>query len=612
MANGSDIPSSPVLQAADAHLNWMRRWARVSDGEGGGQSDTKLVTDRAGLSGPFFLKILRSQNDPNRRRRMFREVAAYKTLTHRGIPKLIDSNADHYDDLAYKLYLVTEYVEGTTLEERITSAPLSSDDAVKVVTGVLEIVGYCHSAGVLHRDIKPDNVMLRAGSLSEPVLVDFGLSFNEVEAQPLTTLPAEEVGNRFLRLPEFSVGNDNTSRRNGVSDVTQCCGLLLYALTGDIPGALMTGDSAQMPHQRDEVRAKLQRRVSSDRFLQLQRIFDRGFRADVSHRWQSAGELREQLEKLTLPIKAETLSVHDKLKRIATEAETPHIKSANTLAQRRREVCLQVNRKAHAIVEANSGGLFTLSQSGGSTPYETRLAVTKFGERDVEQWLRVVCASEGADLAVSLIHYDGDVRELARLLPTDDVSNFQQLDQVLLDVLAEEMHRRLPATAEGSVQPSITGLTTSDFDILKVSCSRLMEQDEEFTHLDDVREAAIDESESVVMESVDALEERGFLIVSRYSGGCQWRVTPYGFEQYARACVADFDDLVLKTTNLVAQGGINSNVELQGRLGISQHIVDHTLWVLEQQSLIELMRMDNGFCRIVRVSATLRRSVNRT
>ena len=52
---------------------------------------------------------------------MYREVAAYRTLEHPRIPKLVDSNTDNYEDPAFKLYLVTEYIVGTTLSQYIVS-----------------------------------------------------------------------------------------------------------------------------------------------------------------------------------------------------------------------------------------------------------------------------------------------------------------------------------------------------------------------------------------------------------------------------------------------------------------------------------------------------------
>jgi hypothetical protein len=99
---------------------FSKRWSAQSDLEGGGQGDVKLVVRSDGRDGTVcFLKILRQQNDPERRRRMYRGVAAYRTLEHPRIPKLVDSNAEEYEDSTFKLYLVTEYIPGMTLSQFI-------------------------------------------------------------------------------------------------------------------------------------------------------------------------------------------------------------------------------------------------------------------------------------------------------------------------------------------------------------------------------------------------------------------------------------------------------------------------------------------------------------
>ena len=66
-----------------------------------------------------FLKILSRQGDTERRARFFREASAYATVDHDGIPRLVESNAHHHQDLAYKVYLITEFIEGPTLTKYV-------------------------------------------------------------------------------------------------------------------------------------------------------------------------------------------------------------------------------------------------------------------------------------------------------------------------------------------------------------------------------------------------------------------------------------------------------------------------------------------------------------
>src|SRR5205823_165431 len=106
-------------------------------------------------------------------------------LNHSGVARWAESNADdtHDDE---ELYLVTEYVKGPTLSEVVQSATQSKDVAATIVINLLETLAHCHNEGPVHRDIKPDNVVLRDGDPSRPVLLDFGLTFNaELESDGL-------------------------------------------------------------------------------------------------------------------------------------------------------------------------------------------------------------------------------------------------------------------------------------------------------------------------------------------------------------------------------------------------------------------------------------------
>jgi len=177
---------------------------------------------------------------------MHREVTALQTLDHPGIPKLLDSNSSEFDSESV-LYLIMEYIEGPTLAEVVGNGTLSLTDAQRLLLGLLEILEYTHRRGIVHRDIKADNVILGDGRAEKPVLIDFGLSFNKEEelSSPLTH-SGQQLGNRFLVLPELQL--TSSLQRDPRSDLTQCVGVLFYAVTGVVPVALMD-ESSRLPHQ---------------------------------------------------------------------------------------------------------------------------------------------------------------------------------------------------------------------------------------------------------------------------------------------------------------------------------------------------------------------------
>jgi len=153
----------------------------------------------------YVLRILRRQDDPERRQRMNREVSALRLLGHSGaVPQFIESNTDQHADLNVPLYFVAEYVTGQTLEERVNQSPLQPAEALRLNIQLCNILVKCHEKGVLHRDIKPDNVVLRGVSAVDPILIDFGQSFNRDEVDnPRLTPAGQQLGNRFLHLPEL-------------------------------------------------------------------------------------------------------------------------------------------------------------------------------------------------------------------------------------------------------------------------------------------------------------------------------------------------------------------------------------------------------------------------
>ncbi len=195
-----------------------------------------------------------------------------------------------------KIYIVTKFIDGETLEDHISRNTLKLQEMLDFSRPLLDAIHHAHSIGVFHRDIKPENILL-AGCLTEnPVLIDFGISFNDEESLvSAATFHGQQLGNRFLHLPELHKG-----ARDPRSDLTQFCGALLYSLTGLYPVSLIDA-SGKHPHQTNDVRYKIDNmpdnKISKARLL---RVFDKAFQVKLDDRWQTADELLNALENVIL------------------------------------------------------------------------------------------------------------------------------------------------------------------------------------------------------------------------------------------------------------------------------------------------------------------------
>lgn len=279
---------------------WQDTWNPVLGSSlRGGQGTSFLATRKDGTPGRVFIKQLRKPRNMEARKQFRREVAAYETLDHRGLPTLLADNSASWRDPAIPLFLVLECIEGTTLDSVIHEhGPMPIETAVACVLSIAESIAYCHAEGVLHRDLKPSNVMLRDGNPATPVVMAFGLSFN-VGFNELGDVAQseEEIGTRFLRLPEAWSGN-----QNAISDVTQLAGVFLFALTGIEPRILLDQDG-NMPHRRGNEGTLLRALALDDtRFLRLMSLFDRAFATPSAERFQSAAEFRSAVEAIVAPV----------------------------------------------------------------------------------------------------------------------------------------------------------------------------------------------------------------------------------------------------------------------------------------------------------------------
>src|SRR5262252_1967290 len=129
-------------------------------------------------------------------------------------------------------YFSMKFVEGGQLDEVVKQAPMSARQAVELVAKVARTVHYAHEHGILHRDIKPGNILVDAKG--EPNLTDFGLA-RLVESESTVTRTIEVLGTPSYMAPEQAAGNN--TKPTTATDVYGLGAVLYQLLTGHPPFA---------------------------------------------------------------------------------------------------------------------------------------------------------------------------------------------------------------------------------------------------------------------------------------------------------------------------------------------------------------------------------------
>ncbi len=340
---------------------WKENWKIINQIGGGGQGQTFLVKPQndSYLPGQYVLKTLNRPKDEDRRARMHKEVAALEILENLGIPKVIDSNSQQFKDLETPLYLVSEFIQGKTLDAFLKENTMNLIDAVIFFIKLLDIVEYCHKKDVIHRDIKPDNIIIADNN--NPVLIDFGLSFNKEDNEISLTPTWQHLGNRFLYLPELS--EKSSLQRDYRSDITQCCGILFFVITGKNPTTFLDAEGNK-PHQRASLNNNLLVLPKAE-LSQINRIFDRAFTISINSRWQSIPELKMASDELLKPNTERSENYLTQIQnKLSGSPEREQRKLFKNLAQ---QVLEEIWDIAHSVVEelGSDFNFVYVSVSGG-------------------------------------------------------------------------------------------------------------------------------------------------------------------------------------------------------------------------------------------------------
>lgn len=170
------------------------------------------------------LKVLRPHivGDDEARHRLAREVGSLTRVRSRWVAEIVDA-----DPWAEVPYVATRYVPGLSLHDLVVEeGPVTGEDLVWLAACLAEGVASVHSVGVLHRDVKPSNVLMEGRT---PILIDFGLA--RVADDPKLTHTGWLLGTPGYLAPEILYGEDATA----ASDVHSWAATVAYAGTGHPP-----------------------------------------------------------------------------------------------------------------------------------------------------------------------------------------------------------------------------------------------------------------------------------------------------------------------------------------------------------------------------------------
>ena len=263
----------------------------------GGMGEVYLARDKS-LDRKVALKLLPRQftQDRDRLPRFEQEARAASALNHPNILTVYEVGADNSTR-----YIASELIEGETLRHRLTRGSMQLGEVVDIAIQVTGALAAAHSAGVVHRDVKPENIMLRPDGYVK--VLDFGIA--KLAEQEVSPAMAEEeavklvetnlgsiLGTVCYMSPEQARGASVDKR----SDIWSL-GVVLYEMaagrapfTGDTPAEVMGAILAKEPSALSSDIAKAPG--------ELQQIVTKALQKDPGKRYQSASEMLEALKGL--------------------------------------------------------------------------------------------------------------------------------------------------------------------------------------------------------------------------------------------------------------------------------------------------------------------------
>jgi serine/threonine protein kinase/tetratricopeptide (TPR) repeat protein len=247
----------------------------------GGMGEVYLAHD-AKLERNVALKFLPEsvRSDAEARERLIREAKAASKLHHTNIVSIFAIESD--DDLEF---IVMEYVAGRSLTDLIRAGEVDAEKTVDIARQIGSALSAAHEAGIVHRDMKPDNILVT--EKGEVKILDFGLA--KLKGTSRLTEIGSTMGTMAYMSPEQTSGQDVDHR----SDIFSFGVILYEMITGRRP--FQGEHSAALTYAIVNETPEPLARYKSDVSGELQRIIDKALRKDRTTRYQSVPDMLADL-----------------------------------------------------------------------------------------------------------------------------------------------------------------------------------------------------------------------------------------------------------------------------------------------------------------------------
>jgi serine/threonine protein kinase len=253
-------------------------------GRGGMGSVFRVTDQRDGRT--YALKVLHASAGASTStlKRFEREAALLRRIRHDAVPAIHD-----YGIAGGSMYLVTEFVDGENLRDLIARGPLALDEVVRIGATIADCLNAAHEHGVVHRDIKPHNVMMtRDGGVR---LIDFGIARDAAVNATAITGTDMLIGTPQSMSPEQFDGG----RVDGRSDIYSLGVLLFEAATGRLPFRAETPTALGMKHVGEA--PPHPRSIRAEVPMMLNRVILKCLEKHPAERYATAADLARDLRR---------------------------------------------------------------------------------------------------------------------------------------------------------------------------------------------------------------------------------------------------------------------------------------------------------------------------